>query len=716
MTHSQRTKRRRHRGGPRKKLLLAALVLVSAIGIAGATLIGWVVSVAASAPPIGELKERNVGANSEVLAADGTRLGFIQADELSAPANGDELPKVLKDATVAIEDERFYQHQGVDYEGIIRAAVKNFASRRTVQGGSTITMQLVRNLYTGEKARTGLAGYKRKIREAKLAEELENEHPKTWILEKYLNTVPYGTVLGQTAIGAGAASRILFGKPVRRLRLHEAALLAGLPQAPSLYGPFQHRAAAKRRRDQVLDKMAARGMVTADEAARAKARGLGVKYSDYFRRQRESYVFDYVKGELIKLYGPKVALSGLKVHTTIDLDKQRAAREAIASRMGDIGPSSAVVTVNPRNGHIVAMASTGKYDDSQFNLAAQGHRQPGSSFKTMALMTALRQGVDPDSTSYSSVSPTHIDDPSCGAPFDIKTYSGSSGGRMSLRQATIRSDNSVYIQLAADLGPEKVAETARDMGIRSKLNGYCAESLGGLERGVSPLEMANAYATIANGGWRNRPTIITKVEFPDGHTERPSRWRVKRTKEFSDGVTYEATQILQLNMTSGTGGNAQIGCPAGGKTGTTDLNTDAWFVGFTPRLATAVWVGYPNDRTSMNGLYHGGNVDGGTYPAEIWGAYMSVAKGGFCGAFEPPKEPFVSSPFFGKYSRTGVPGSEELAPEATATPEAAPDATRQGGGTEFDPGKYESPPQPEPDTGGAGTGGAEPGTTPGVEG
>ncbi|MEA2291057.1 MAG: penicillin-binding protein, partial [Solirubrobacteraceae bacterium] len=521
-------------------------------------------------------------------------------------------------------------------------------------------------------------------------------------------SVPYGTVLGQTAYGAGAAARIYFGKPVRRLKLYEAALLAGLPQAPSAYGPFLHRDAAKRRRDDVLSKMAEVGMITAAQAARAKAHGLGVKYSRYFRKKRESYVFDYVKDELIKEYGPAVALSGLTVRTTIDLRKQREARDAIAAKMGDIGPSSAVVTIDPKTGHILAMASTGRYDKSQFNLAAQGHRQPGSSFKVMALMTALRQGVNPNSTSYTSVSPTHIDDPSCGAPFDIKTYGGVGAGRMSLYQATLRSDNSVYIQLAADLGPDKVAQTAHDLGIRTKLNGYCGETLGGLELGVSPLEMANAYATIADGGWRNRPTMITKITFPDGHSELPRRWRVHRVKAFSDGVTYEATKILEANIQGGTGTHAAIGCPAGGKTGTTDRNTDAWFVGFTPRLSTAVWVGYPNDRTEMNGLYFGRNVDGGTYPADIWGAYMSVAKGSYCGSFPLPKESFVSSPFYGKYSRTGM-----VDPTATATPTAptvTPTTTPQGTGGapapgNFDPGKYESPPQGSPaPPGGTGNG------------
>ena len=685
------------------------LTLLTVTGVAGMALVGWIVSTAASAPDLKSMKQRAVGANTEVLAADGTRLGFLQADDLSQPVAGSALPQLLKDATVAIEDERFFSHEGVDYEGIVRAAVQNFISRKTVQGGSTITMQLVRNLYTGEKAREGLAGYQRKIREAKLAEELENQHSKEWILDKYLNTVPYGTVGGQTAIGAAAAARIYFDKPVRRLSLRQAALLAGLPQAPSLYSPFNSPVSAKRRRDEVLRKMAELDMISEAQASAAQAKGLGVKLGRYFRRKREAYVFDYVKDELIKEYGPKVALAGLTVHTTIELDKQEAARDAVAERMGDIGPSSAVVSIDPRNGHIVAMASTGRYGRSQFNLAAQGRRQPGSAFKTMALMTALRRGVDPDRTSYTSVSPTKIDDPVCGVPFEIKTYSNASGGRMSLRTATLKSDNSVYIQLAVDLGPDEVAKTARDLGIRTKLNGYCAESLGGLEIGVSPLEMANAYATIASGGRRNRPTIITRVELPDGRTELPRRWRVRRAKAFSDGVTAKAIEVLQQNIQQGTGTRANIGCPAGGKTGTTDNNTDAWFVGFTPRLATAVWVGYPNDRTEMTGLYHGANVDGGTFPAEIWGAYMKRAIGRFCGDFREPEEPFVASPFTGSYAGQGPPGGgHEPADPSTVPAVPAPgtgDGEDSGGAAPLDPDQYESPPSTEPDAG-AGTGGA----------
>jgi penicillin-binding protein 1A len=696
---------RHRRARPANKALLGVLVVLVIVAVAGLGAVGYIVSIAASAPSLSSLKQRDPGSNSEVLAADGSRLGFIQADELRLPAKGNEFPKLLKDATVAIEDRRFYKHKGVDYEGIIRAAYKNLASKKTVQGGSTITMQLARNLYI-TKERT----YKRKIREAKVAEEIEQTHSKDWVLAKYLNTVPYGTVGGQSAIGAKAAARIYFNKRLNELSLREAAMLAGLPQAPSLYSPLRSPGAAKARRNDVLSEMAKLGMITKQKAQRTMRRGLGLDPSTYFTRRRESYFFDFVKDELIKEYGAKtVRLGGLQVRTTIDLKKQQEARAAIDQVIGGVGPSSAIVTINPKNGYIEAMASSADYGQSKFNLAAQGHRQPGSTFKVMALMAALRAGVDPDATHYTSRSPFVTEDPTYGH-IDVSTYDGSSRGNISLRQATLASDNSVYIQLALDIGPDKVKQAAWDLGVRSKLNGYPAETLGGLEDGVSPLEMANAYATIADGGMRNRPTAITRVTFPDGRHELPPRWKVRRTRAFEDGVTAKATEILEQNIQKGTGVAANIGCPAAGKTGTTDEFTDAWFDGFTPRLSTAVWVGYPTERISMSTLYHGGPVAGGSFPAEIWAAYMKQAKGKYCGGFQPPKTAFHATPFFGHYSRSGGgkggdsdaptgPGAELPGGDDQQTPDDGTGGTNGGGDDTggFDPGQYESPPQPSPD-------------------
>src|SRR5215203_4473963 len=711
MSYAQRSRRRRRgSGAPRSKFFLALMVMaiVAALGALGA--VGYVVSIAASAPPLSSLKAKSTGDNTRVFAADGKPLGFIQADNLHLPMRSEEIPQLVKDATIAIEDERFYDHKGVDYEGVVRAAIKNLTSGKTVQGGSTITMQLVRSLYISSE-RT----YQRKIREAKLAEELEDEHSKEWILEKYLDSIPYGTVGGQSAIGIKAAARIYFAKEVKDLTLKEAALLAGLPQAPSDYSPTRAPRAAKQRRNEVLRKMVDLKMISPERAQKAIKAKLGIHLSSYFSRRREQYFFDYVKDQLFQQYGAQtVREGGMKVYTTIDLDNQEEARDTIADHLAGIGPSSAIATLNPKNGDIEAMASSGDYGQSNFNLAAQGHRRPGSTFKVMALMTALRRGVDPDSTHYVSKSPTYVDDPIYGK-FDIRTYGGVGAGDLSLRQATLKSDNSVYIQLAMDLGPDEVKKTARDMGITSTLKGYPAETLGGLENGVSPLEMATAYSSIASGGYRLRPTAITKIVFPDGRVEKgdtlPPRFRVRKTRIFEDGVAAEATQILEQNIIGGTGTHATIGCPAAGKTGTTDFNTDAWFVGFTPRHTTAVWVGYPKDDIQMNGLYFGRNVDGGTFPADIWGDYMGRIKGSYCGDFEPPEHPFQSAPFFGKYSKSGggLMEGDDSTDDPTATPDpddtggaTTPDSTGQAEPEEdadgFDPDQYESEPQPAPDT------------------
>jgi penicillin-binding protein 1A len=457
------------------------------------------------------------------------------------------------------------------------------------------------------------------------------------------------------------------------------------------------------------------GAITAAQEQEAAASGLGLERSTYYVKRRENYFFDYVRKELVRVYGEEtVKRGGLRVYTTIDLKKQKFARAAIAKNLSAPGsPSSALVSMDPKTGYIKAMASSSNYGDSKFNLAAQGKRQPGSAFKVFTLMAALRRGVNPQSTTYVSRSPTLVKDPLCPG-YEVNTYSRRGAGSMNLVQATLASDNSVYIQLALDIGPAEVKKTAQDLGIRSKLEGYCAETLGGLTDGVSPLEMANAYATILSGGYRNRPTAITRVAFPDGRVEKgkklPSRFRIKRTKAFDSAATYEAVKILEQNISKpGTGGRANIGCPAGGKTGTTDKNTDAWFVGFTPRLSTAVWVGYPKERIQMNGLFGGMNVDGGTFPAQIWGDYMRVAKGSYCGPFKKPNSTFQSSPFFGTRSKTGTTGGSTT--DAQGNPVTPAPST--GGGTapeqNYNPDLYESPPQeapepvePEPDSGGRG--------------
>jgi penicillin-binding protein 1A len=695
----ERIRRTRQRRGVGRVLALTFGVLAAfaAIGVLGA--VGYVVSIANDAPDISTIKPKDPGANSVVYASDGkTRLGFITSDVLRSPVTSASIPQVMKDATVAIEDSRFYKHKGVDFEGIVRAAMKNLQSHKDVQGGSTLTMQLIRNLYTGDRKRT----FARKIKEAKLAEDLENLHPgqhgKKWILTKYLNSVPYGTVGGQTAVGVQAAARIFFDKYTHELTLPEAAMLAGLPQAPTDYNPFLYPRRALNRRNDVLRKMADQHYITQQQAQNAIATGLGTKKTDYYRRHREGLFFDYVKSELIKKYGPDVVRrGGLRVYTTINLKWQKIARAAIAGQLNQPGdPSAALVSIDPRNGHILTMASSQSYGSSQFNLAAQSHRQAGSTFKVMTLMAAIRRGVDINKTTYVS-RPLDFFDKETGTPIKVTTDDHSYVGRTNLFEALVRSDNTVYQQLDLDVGPQNVTKTAHEMGITSKLYSYPSEGLGAV--GVSPLEMANAYATIASGGYRNRAVGITKVVLSDGKVD-TKHWKPHRTKVFTDGQTMEAIKAMQANAQRGTGKASQFGCDSvAGKTGTTNNFTDAWFDGMVPGLTTAVWVGYPKTTASMYSV-HGIEVFGGTFPTQIWHDFMSqVVKN--CKPWPTPKEPFVSQPFFGRYSSTGAPsgGSDTqtyVSPQTGTQPSTGTGTTQGTGGQKYPPDQYASPPQPDP--------------------
>jgi penicillin-binding protein 1A len=686
MTYRQRKSRRRKRPSARGKVFLGLGVLATVLVIAVCSAAGYVLAIAASAPELSELKAQDKGEVSVVFAADGSRLGFVQSDVLRRVVPFDDMPPEMRQATVAIEDERFYKHKGVDINAIIRAGIKNLESGKTVQGGSTITQQLVRALYIRDPKRD----FTRKIREAKLASELEEKRSKRWILNEYLNSVPYGTVGGRTAIGAQAAAVTFFDKNVDDLNLAESALLAGLPQAPSEYNPFRNPQAAIGRRNEVLRAMSDNGYITQAELLEAMDAPLKLKRGTRYTKRREPYFFDYVQEELIERYGVGVVRrGGLKIHTTIQPGLQEAAREAINAYYGDpAGPSSAIVTVDPANGKIRAMASSGSYDERRFNLAAQGHRQPGSAFKTFVLTAAILKGVDPDSTSYTS-KPLNINDPVYG-PWEVRTFGDTYSGTISLTRATLASDNSVYAQLILDVGPENVCKAAKLLGITTKLDCYPAEGLGGLTRGVTTLEMANAYATLASGGVRHKVTGIEKVVFPDGKSERLANPKGKRV--MTDGQAYEVTRILEMNIQSGTGTAAGYGCPAAGKTGTTDEAKDAWFVGYTPRLSTAVWVGYPDAGVAMPG------AQGGTYAAPVWHAFMLPASGDECDDFPLPTEPFQSSPFFGKYSSSGGSSYDDGSYSGdyeTGTYTESPDT--DDGGTGYDPNLYESQPQPPPD-------------------
>ena len=663
-------------------LTLGVLATIAVIGIL--SLAGYVLAVAATAPDLAELKPANKGELSVVYAADGSRLGYIQSDALRRSVPWREMPEDLRRATVAIEDERFYKHSGVDLSAIVRAGVKNLESGETVQGGSTLTQQLVRALYIRDPKRN----FARKIREAKLASELEKKHSKSWVLHSYLNSVPYGTVEGRTAIGAEAAAVTFFDKHAKNLTLPEAALLAGLTQAPSQYNPFRNGQAAIERRNEVLRKMLDLGYITRSDYEEAASSELHLKPGHRYVQRREPYFFDYVQEKLIERYGVFVVRrGGLRIYTTINPKMQDQARAAINQYWGDpSGPSSAIVAIDPANGKIRAMASSGTYGERRFNLAAQGHRQPGSAFKTFVLTAAIRKGVDPDSTYYTS-KPLHIDDPQYGK-WEVKTFGNSYIGTVSLTRATLSSDNTVYAQLILDIGPKAVCETAKLLGVTTKLDCYPAEGLGGLTRGVTPLEMSDAYATLASGGVRHPPTGIERVVFPDGKSENLANSEGKRV--LTDGQAAEVTKVLKMNVRAGTGTAANYGCPAAGKTGTTDEAKDAWFVGYTPHLSAAVWVGYPDAGIAMPG------AQGGTYAAPVWHAFMEQAHGDKCDDFPPPEHPAEFHPFFGKYAATG---SGSVTPYGTQSGTST-DSTPPTGGTspnqKFDPRFYETTPQNQP--------------------
>src|SRR3954451_7741837 len=473
MTHYQRKQRRAQKRGSHKArntVLVSLGVLLAMVGIGAASVLGYVISIAATTPNIDELKAINKGETSAIYAANGRLLGYVHSNIVRQPILEEDMPDDIRRATVSIEDSRFYKHHGVDYEGVVRAAIKNLQNHKTVQGGSTITQQLVRALYIKDPTRN----FKRKVREAKLASELEDEHPKHWILTSYLNNVPYGTVNGETAVGIESAAEIYFSKHAKDLTLDEAALLAGLPQAPSLYNPFKNPTAAISRRNEVLRAMLKSKYISQPEAAIAMNKPLQLRAGNKYFRRAEPYFFDYVSELLIEKYGLNTyRKGGLKVHTTIYPQLQQTARTTINNVLNQPNdPSSAIVAIDPRNGYIRAMASSGNYKHRNFNLAAQGHRQPGSTFKTFVLTTAVLKGVNPDAVSYES-KPLALDLGN-GQTWKVKTYGGDYAGRISLTRATLRSDNTVYAQLDVDLGPDEVAKTAHMMGVTTALDGLPA--------------------------------------------------------------------------------------------------------------------------------------------------------------------------------------------------------------------------------------------------
>ena len=375
--------------------MLVFAVLLALVGIGLASVGFWVESILADTPSIDQLKPINRGQTSKLYAADGSYLGSVQAAVVREPVKSSKIPDELKQSTIAIEDKNFYEHSGVDWGAVLRADRPQCRERLPgPQGGSTITQQLVKNLYIQDPQET----LQRKIKEAKLAMELEDEHSKNWILTQYLNTASYGTNDGRTAVGVKAAAEVYFNKDVSDLDLKESALLAGLPQAPSEYNPFLNPHAARIRRNEVLGQLYDQGYIKRAEYLKAKNDGLGLDAGNRYETIHQPYFFDYVVQELIDRYGvQRVREGGLKVYTTINPQLQSYAEQAVrdCAVCYSGGPSTALAATDTTNGHILAMASSGTYAQSQNNLAANAHRQPGSSFKPFVLTTALKEGIDP---------------------------------------------------------------------------------------------------------------------------------------------------------------------------------------------------------------------------------------------------------------------------------------------------------------------------------
>jgi penicillin-binding protein 1A len=659
-----RQRRQARSSGSVGKTIMAVLVGVLAIvacGIGGLAV--WVLSVAADAPDIDTLRPADDGANSQIFDAAGNSLGYVQSDILRTPVKLKKIPKDLQEGTIAIEDSNFYEHGGVDYGAIIRAGVANAEAGEVKQGASTITQQLVRNLYIDDPQDT----LKRKIQEAAMAQQYEDEHSKNQILNEYLNTATYGTNNGKSAVGVEAAAEAFFDKSVENLGLRESAMLAGLPQAPSEYNPFTNPNAAIKRRNEVLDAMVDQGYITPAKAEKVEQTGPGLQPGDKYTTRSQPFFFDFVQNELIDKYGLKtVRQGGLRVYTTLNPTDQAAAEQAIANATPIYGAARALVSTDTNTGAILAMASSQSYDTSQFNLAATGERQPGSSFKPFVLTTAVEQGIDPDTTTYPAPSTITLIPPD-GVPW---TVSGGGSGSMTLRAATANSINTVFAQLGLDVGPENFDEMAHKMGITSDLQGVPAEALGGTSTCCTVLEMSNAYATLANGGVHHDPTAITKVVFPNDKVDKPEN--ADGTRVISDGVAYTVADVMEGTLDYGTAaGNDLPGCTAAGKTGTTEEQSDAWFVGYTPDVSTAVWTGNPDARTPLPGY-------GADLSAPVWHDYMMVAATDGCRDFPAPKDPADLS----SYSSSAAASSSTDTTSTTTDPAAT--TTTPPAGTDTD--------------------------------
>jgi penicillin-binding protein 1A len=576
---------------------------------------------------------------SYIYDRDGKLLTTLHAgvDRTIVPI--DQIPTTLRDAVVAAEDKGFYDHPGIDPVGIVRAAWTDIVARETVQGGSTITQQVVKNVYAGtyeEDPKTGQQVYTvpprtfgQKVRESLLAMKVEREFTKDEILATYLNTVYFG----HGAYGVQAAAQTYWSSDVGELTVLESATLAGLIPSPSLFDPIDHPADAMTRRNYVLDRMVADGYLEAERAEVLKAKEVKIDPlvgADDFPRTT-GYFLDYTRRALIARYGEATVFGGgLQVTTTLDSEMQGYAEDAVAARLPDPDdPEAALVAIDPRTGGVRAMVGGSNWQRSQVNLATGDGgtgRQAGSAFKPFTLTGAMEDRIDLDSR-WRGPASIKIPDRECytnGEPWTVGNASDSEAGTFTLTQATAHSVNTVYAQLVTEVGPDDVADVAHRMGIESPLDPVCSITLG--TQDVTPLEMTDAYATLAARGWRHRATPLQLVGGPGGDVNfrLDQRGRQVLNENDADLVTY----ALETVVTGGTGTNANIGRPVAGKTGTTQEYADAWFCGYTPQLVTCVWVGYPEGRIPLTNIHGYAAVYGGTIPALIWHDFMLQAMRG----------------------------------------------------------------------------------------